>query len=98
MAIVLDPAQRDECMAAVSKDDVALSAAAALHVADGAARLSGEELNHELISIRARHLDGRSVWRIEYLPKDLVPGRRGGGLAVDVDAEDLTVIRVLKGQ
>ena len=63
--------------AEVLQDDTALSIARVLAAANRKARESGVDLLNCLISVAQRAMDGRTVWRVNYGPKDFI-GRRGG--------------------
>lgn len=47
--------------------------------------------------IAQRAIDGHTVWHVNYGPKDYI-GQRGGDLIVEVNADDETISRVLRGQ
>jgi len=81
----------------VLQDDLAVSLARALAVANKKARESGIDVPQSLITITQCSINGDSVWRINYGPKDYV-GRRGGDLIVDVDPTDVSIKQVLRGQ
>jgi hypothetical protein len=83
--------------AEVLQDDLAVSLARAMAVANKKARELGVDVIQSLISITQHTLDGSSVWRINYSPKDYV-NRRGGDMLIEVDAQDATIKRVLRGQ
>jgi len=81
----------------VLQDDMAISLARALAVANKRARELGVDLLQTLITITQRSVNGGLVWRINYGPKDYV-GRRGGDLIIDVDPSDASIKQVLWGQ
>ncbi len=81
----------------VLQDDLAVSLARVMAAANKKARESGVDVLQSLITITQHSLNGGSLWRINYGPKDYV-GRRGGDLIVDVDAHDASVKQVLRGQ
>jgi len=83
--------------AEVLQDDIAISIARVLATANRKARESGGDLLNCLISIAQLAIDGRTVWRVNYDPKDFI-GRRGGDLIVEINADDETISRVLRGQ
>jgi len=83
--------------AEVLQDDIAISIARVLATANRKARESGVDLLNCLISVAQRAIDGRTVWRVNYGPKDFI-GRRGGDLIVEINADDETISRVLRGQ
>lgn len=81
----------------VLQDDIAVSLARATAAANKRARESGIDLLQSVISITQRTLDGDSLWRINYGPKEYI-GRRGGDFIVEVDPKDASIKRVLRGQ
>ncbi len=81
----------------VLQDDLAVSLARAMAAANKRARESGIDVNQSLITIAQLSLNGGLIWRINYGPKDYV-GRRGGDLIVEVDVDDASIKRVLRGQ
>ena len=83
--------------AEVLQDEIAVSLARVLAVANKCAREAGVDLLQSLITVTQCPFDGRSIWRINYGPRDYV-GRRGGDFIVEVDPLDVTIKRVLRGQ
>jgi hypothetical protein len=83
--------------AEVLQDDLAVSLARAMAVANKKARELGVDVTQSLISITQHTLNGISVWRINYGPKDYV-NRRGGDVLIEVDVHDATIKKVLRGQ
>jgi len=83
--------------AEVLQDDLAVSLARAMAVANKKARELGIDVSQSLISITQDTLNGSSVWRINYGPKDYV-NRRGGDVLIEVDMHDATIKKVLRGQ
>lgn len=83
--------------AEVLQDDLAVSLARAMAVANKKARELGIDVFQSLISITQYMLNGSSVWRINYGPKDYV-NRRGGDVLIEVDMHDATIKKVLYGQ
>ena len=83
--------------ATVLQDDLAISLARAMAVANKKARELGVDVFQSLISITQHTLNDSSVWRINYGPKDYV-NRRGGDVLIEVDMHDATIKRVLRGQ
>ncbi len=81
----------------VLQDELAVSLARAMAVANKKARELGVDVLQSLISITQHSLNGRSVWRINYGPKDYV-NRRGGDVLIEVDMHDATIKKVLRGQ
>jgi len=78
-------------------DDLAISLACAMAVANNKACELGIDVTQSLIPITQRTLNGSTVWRINYGPKDYV-NRRGGDVLVEVDMRDATIRKVLRGQ
>jgi hypothetical protein len=83
--------------AEVLQDDLAVSLARAIAVANKKAYELGVDVLQSLISITQHTPNGGSVWRINYGPKDYV-NRRGGDVLIEVDMYDATIKRVLRGQ
>ncbi len=81
----------------VLQDDLAISLACALAVANKRAHESGIDVLQSLITITQRSFDSSLIWRINYGPKDYV-GRRGGDFIVEVDSADASIKEVLRGQ
>lgn len=83
--------------AEILQDNLALSLARALAAANKKARELGIDVVQSLISITQLTLNGGSLWRINYGPKDYV-NRRGGDLIIDVNSHDAMIKQVLRGQ
>lgn len=83
--------------AEVLQDDLAVSLARAMATANRKAREFGIDVAQSLISVTQHTLNGSSVWRINYGPKDYV-NRRGGDVLIEVDMHEATIKRVLRGQ
>ena len=83
--------------AEILQDDLALSLARAVAVANKKAHELDIDVSQSLISITQHTLNGSSVWRINYGPKEYV-NRRGGDLLIEVDMDDATIKKVLRGQ
>jgi hypothetical protein len=81
----------------ILKDDLSVSLARAMAVANKKARELGVDVFQSLISITQHTLNDSSVWQINYGPKDYV-NRRGGDVLIEVDMHDATIKRVLRGQ
>lgn len=81
----------------VLQDNLALSLARALAAANKKAHELGIDVFQSLITITQLFLNGDSIWRINYGPKDYI-NRRGGDLIIDVDSHDAIIKRVLRGQ
>ncbi len=80
----------------VLQDDLAVTLARVLAAANKRARELGVDALQSLITI-TQHFDNGPHWRINYGPKDYV-GRRGGDLIIEVDASDISIRQVLRGQ
>ena len=83
--------------AEVLQDELAMSLAHALAVANKLARESGIDVLQSLITITQRAFNGQLLWRINYGPRDYV-GRRGGDLIIEVDPISASIKQVLRGQ
>ena len=81
----------------IQSDEIVMSVARALALANEAAVLHGTQPAMSLISIMEESSPEGPVWRINYVKRDNV-NRRGGDLIVYVDARNQTVQRVLRGQ
>ena len=81
----------------VFQDELAMSLARVMAVANKRARESGVDLLRSLITITQRSFNGGLIWRINYGPQDYV-GRRGGDFIVEVDPSNASIIQVLRGQ
>ncbi len=81
----------------VLQDDIAVSLARAIAAANKRARDSGVDVLQSIITITQRALDGDTLWRINYGPREYI-GRRGGDLIVEVDSSDSSIKQVLRGQ
>jgi hypothetical protein len=77
-------------------DNLAVSMAHILAVANRRARELGCEVSQRLVTI-TQHFDGDSFWRISYGPKNPT-AQRGGDLIIEVNAESGELKRVLRGQ
>lgn len=81
----------------IQQDDVAMSVARALQVANREAVALGADPANSMITISADASQPPTWWRIHYGPRDYVL-RRGGDLTVTVDAATGHVEQVLRGQ
>jgi hypothetical protein len=81
----------------VLRDDLALTVAKVLSVANQRAEAAGINAVDSLISVNQSPRAEGGAWQVEYGPQNAV-GRRGGGLTVEVAADGETVMRVLRGQ
>ena len=81
----------------VLEDQLAMSLARVLAVANRQAGQSGISATQSFINISQRSANGELIWRVNYSAKDIV-GRRGGDLIIDVDGRDCEIKQVLRGQ
>ena len=81
----------------VLQDEIAVSLARVVAVANRRAREAGVDLPQSLITITQGPLNGGSIWRINYGPKEYL-GRRGGDFIVEVDPTDASIRGVLRSQ
>ena len=77
-------------------DELAVSVAHILAVANRRAREAGCNVANSLVTI-SQHFDDGARWRVNYGPKNPVQ-QRGGDLMVELDAQDAHVTKVLLGQ
>lgn len=80
----------------VLQDDLAVLLARVLATANKRARELGVDVLQSFITI-TQSFDNGSSWRVNYGPKDYI-GRRGGDLIIEVDAGDISIKQVLRGQ
>ena len=80
----------------VLQDDLAVLLARVLATANKRARELGVDVFQSFITITQSFENGPR-WRVNYGPKDYI-GRRGGDLIIEVDAEDISIKQVLRGQ
>lgn len=79
------------------QDNIVLSVARALRLANREAIAHGADPENSMITISAEAAQHPTWWRIHYGPRDYV-SRRGGDLTVTVDAATERVEQVLRGQ
>ena len=80
----------------VLQDDIAVSIARVMAVANRCAREAKVDVFQSIITI-TQHFEDGLFWRINYGPQNYI-NRRGGDLIVDIDANDATIKQVLRGQ
>ena len=80
----------------VLQDDLAVLLARVLAAANKRARESGVDVLQSFITITQSFENGPR-WRVNYGPKDYL-GQRGGDLMIEVDAGDMSIQQVLRGQ
>jgi hypothetical protein len=78
-------------------DNLVVSVARALSLANEAALAHGTDPANSLVTIAEETSAPGRVWRIQYGPRDYV-GRRGGDLIVLVDERSEAVQRIIRGQ
>ena len=83
--------------AEVLQDHLAVSLARAIAAANSKARELGVDVSQSLISITQQTLDNNSTWQINYGAQDYI-SRRGGNVLIEVDMDDATIKRVVRGQ
>ncbi|MBI5293392.1 MAG: hypothetical protein HY872_16065 [Chloroflexi bacterium] len=80
----------------VLQDELAVLLARVLAAANKRARELGVDVLQSFITITQSFENGPR-WRVNYGPKDYL-GRRGGDLIIEVDAGDISIKQVLRGQ
>jgi hypothetical protein len=81
----------------LQQDNLAMSVARALALANEAAVTRGTDPSASLISISEESSANGRLWRINYGPRNCV-SRRGGDLIVIVDDRAQSVQKVIRGQ
>jgi len=81
----------------MQQDDLVMSVARALALANEAAITQGTDPAASLVTITEETPPTGRAWRINYGPREYV-NRRGGDLIVVVDERSGDVLRVLRGQ
>lgn len=82
--------------AEVLQDDMAVTLARVMTVANKRARELGVDVIQSFITI-TQQFDNGSNWRVNYGPRDYI-NRRGGDVVIDVNGDDMKVKQVLRGQ
>ncbi len=80
----------------VLQDDLAVLLARVLAIANKHARELGVDVLQSFITITQSFENGPR-WRVNYGPKDYI-GQRGGDVIIEVDAGDISIKQVLRGQ
>lgn len=88
---------RSASLAEITQDDVAVSVARAITVANRRARELGIDVRQSLITINQHFSNGNSFWRINYGPKNYI-GQRGGDLIIEVEQRNAIISQILWGQ
>lgn len=81
----------------IQNDELAMSMAHALAVANEAAASHGLDLERSLVTVTEESAPPDRLWSIHYGPRDFV-NRRGGDLTVVVNDRLGVVERVIRGQ
>ena len=81
----------------MQQDDLAMSVARALTIANEAAVAQGTDLSQSLITITEEAPPPDSMWQVHYGPRDF-RNRRGGDLIVVVNDRAGAVSRIVRGQ
>jgi hypothetical protein len=81
---------------AIRQDELALSVAHAVVIANAAAATQGVSVERSLVTITEEMTPAGRLWQVHYGPRDRIH-RRGGDLTVAVDAAG-TVQHILRGQ
>lgn len=84
-------------MEKIQQDELAMTVARVLAVANEAATAQGADPSQCLVTITEESPPLEHVWRIHYGPRDY-KNRRGGDLMVLVDDRVGTVQRIIRGQ
>ena len=80
----------------VLQDELAISLARIIAAANKCVREAGVNVAESLVTITQNNNDGL-YWRVNYGAKDYI-NQRGGDVSVDVDANDVSIKRVLRLQ
>lgn len=81
----------------IQQDELAMTVAGVLALANEAAVAQGVELGRSLVTISEDSPPPKRIWRIHYGPRDYKL-RRGGDVIVLVDERAGAVQRILRGQ
>ena len=84
----------------VYQDDIALSLARVMALANTRARSLGVDVAQSLISITQHPVASGAeagAWRVSYGPRNYI-GRRGGDVIIDIEPDGSAVLQVLVGQ
>ncbi len=82
--------------AEVLQDELAISLARIVAAANKSARDAGVNIAESLVTI-TQVSNGDLYWRVNYGAKDYI-NQRGGDVIIDVEASDLSIKRVMRGQ
>jgi hypothetical protein len=81
----------------IQLDEIAMSIASAVAIANNAARAHGVDVDQSLVTVTEEAIASGDAWQIEYGPRDYVH-QRGGDLIILVDKVSGEVRQVLHGQ
>jgi hypothetical protein len=81
----------------MQQDQLVMSVARALALANEAALGQGTDPAASLVTIAEETSSAGRLWRVNYGPRDYI-GRRGGDLMVIVDERTGAVQRIIRGQ
>ncbi|MFQ5615232.1 MAG: hypothetical protein ACE5GO_02070 [Anaerolineales bacterium] len=81
----------------VMQDDLAISLARGMAMANKKARELGVNVVQSLISITQTQQNDGSVWRVNYGPKDYI-NQRGGDVLIEVDMLNIAITKIIRGQ
>lgn len=81
----------------VYQDELAMTMARIMAVANQRAKELGVDAQQSLISITQRPDADGVLWRVSYGPRDYI-GRRGGDLIIDIEPSNASIQQVLRGQ
>lgn len=81
----------------VLNDELAISLAQMMAVANKRALEFGINARESIITIDQRVSGAETIWRVNYGPKNYLT-RRGGGLVIEMDPKDASIKKVLRGQ
>jgi hypothetical protein len=81
----------------IQKDDLAMSVARAVAIANEEAVSRGMDLSQALVTVTEESPPPDPVWQVHYGPRDYT-NRRGGDLIVVVNERAGAVARVIHGQ
>lgn len=81
----------------VLQDELAISFATVMALANRKATELGVNPLESRISTRQIFEDGITIWKINYGPKEYI-NRRGGDLLIEIDSSRTEIRRVLRGQ
>jgi hypothetical protein len=96
-ALVVEDFMATVTLETMQQDNLVMSVARALTLANETAIAQGTEPADSLVTITEEGSSAGRSWRIHYGPRDYI-GRRGGDLIVIVDERNASVQRIIRGQ